>query len=70
MIKTPNLHATRIFWENSLPHTCKKANYPFGCKGTDEQVIVNRGGGGSSKSHSLMQIAINKFLSERGKRIY
>jgi len=62
-----NIQATRIFWENSLPRKCKEAGYPFGSKGTDRKINVNMGGGGSGKSHSIMQVMMNKFFSEEKK---
>ena len=62
------VHATRLYYENSLPEVAKKAGNPFGAKGTDAEIVINRGGGGSSKSHSIMQVLLMKFLyMEKGK---
>jgi len=47
------LQATRVFYENL---NCKK------------KIVINRGGARSSKTYSLMQLFIQKFLTERKKR--
>lgn len=51
--KKANIYATRIFYENF--------NAP-------ERIIINRGGAGSSKSYSLAQVFIQKFLTEKNKK--
>jgi phage terminase large subunit len=48
-----DLQATRIFFENL---------------NSDKEININKGGGGSSKSHSLRQLMIYKFLTEKEKK--
>jgi phage terminase large subunit len=48
------LKATRVFFENY---------------GSDKRININIGGGGSSKSHSIIQLLLYKFLTERNKKI-
>jgi PBSX family phage terminase large subunit len=45
---------TRIFYENML---------------SDKEININIGGGGSSKSHSIIQLLLYKFLTEKNKKM-
>jgi len=63
------VQATRVYWENAPPSEVEKAGYPFGAAGSDCRLNINRGGGGSSKSHSIMQVLVKKFLTEKKKNI-
>lgn len=47
------IKATRVFYENFL---------------SNEKIIVNRGGAGSSKSYSLAQVFVQKLLTEKNKK--
>lgn len=49
-----DLKATRIFFENMM---------------SDKEITIDIGGGGSSKSHSLIQLLIYKLLTEKNKKI-
>ncbi|MBI5192772.1 MAG: PBSX family phage terminase large subunit [Nitrospirae bacterium] len=48
------IQTTPIFWKNEQAKT---------------QIVVNRGGAGSSKSFSLAQLIIGKFVNEKEKKI-
>jgi len=48
------LKATRVFFENFE---------------SDKRININIGGGGSSKSHSIIQLILYKFLTEKNKKI-
>ena len=63
-----DVKATRIYYENSLPSKVEEAGNPFGATGSDKEVNVNRGSAGSSKSHSIMQLFLEKFFTEKAKR--
>ena len=52
--KKVNLQATRVFFENFE---------------SDKEININIGGGGSSKSHSLIQLLTYKLLTEKNKKI-
>jgi phage terminase large subunit len=47
------LKATRVFFENFV---------------SDKRININIGGGGSSKSHSIIQLLLYKFLTEENKK--
>jgi len=49
-----DLTATRVFFENM---------------NSDKKININIGGGGSSKSYSIIQLLLYKFLTERNKKI-
>ena len=49
-----DLHATRVFFENFE---------------SDKEININIGGGGSSKSYSLIQLLTYKLLTEKNKKI-
>jgi phage terminase large subunit len=48
------IRSTRIFYENMM---------------SDKEININIGGGGSSKSHSIIQLLLFKFLTEENKKI-
>ena len=52
--KKVNLQATRVFFENFE---------------SDKEININIGGGGSSKSYSLIQLLTYKLLTEKNKKI-
>jgi len=52
--ETFNLQATRVFLENF---------------NSTKEININIGGGGSSKSYSIIQLLLYKFLSEKKKKI-
>src|SRR5574343_2073027 len=49
-----DLEATRVFLENFE---------------SEKEIVINIGGGGSSKSYSIIQLLLYKFLTERNKKI-
>lgn len=53
-VQKVDLKATRIFFENMM---------------SDKEITIDIGGGGSSKSHSLIQLFTYKLLSEKNKKI-
>jgi phage terminase large subunit len=49
-----DLEATRVFLENFE---------------SEKEIVINIGGGGSSKSYSIIQLLLYKFLTEKNKKI-
>ena len=49
-----NLQATPIYYRTKEATT---------------RIVINRGGAGSSKSYSIIQLLITKFLTEKKKKI-
>ena len=56
--------------ENSQEIELKATNIFFRNYNSKSIVLVNRGGAGSSKSHSLMQLHVVKFLTEENKKMF